>query len=182
MIIRRAAASRLVVILLTLAMLAGAVAPTVAAAAQIREHTTVQQMYDDLMCVLCHESLAVAQSAESYQERAYVRHFVAQGLTVKQIEDRMVGLYGTGVLAKPPKHGFSLLVYIIPPVVVLAGILLLFYTRPAVAAKDGRGARCGRPRWTADDLRAGVAAARRGTGRAFLAALGATSETSSPAR
>jgi cytochrome c-type biogenesis protein CcmH len=140
----RSAASRLAVILLTLTMLAGAAAPTVAGAAQVREHTTVQHMYDDLMCVLCHESLAVAQSAESYQERAYVRHFVAQGLTVKQIEDRMVGLYGTGVLAQPPKHGFSLLVYIIPPVVVLAGILLLFYTVPrwrrkAAAARDAAG-------------------------------------------
>jgi cytochrome c-type biogenesis protein CcmH len=140
----RAAAGRLVAILVTLAMLAGAAAPTLAGAAQVREHTTVQQMYDNLMCVLCHESLAVAQSAESYQERAYVRQFVAQGLTVKQIEDRMVGLYGTGVLATPPKHGFSLLVYIIPPLVVLAGILLLLYTVPrwrrkAAAARDAAG-------------------------------------------
>jgi cytochrome c-type biogenesis protein CcmH len=138
------ASSRLVAILLTLAMLAGAAAATVAGAAQVREHTTVQAMYDDLMCVLCHESLAVAQSAESYQERAYVRTFVAQGLTVKQIEDRMVGLYGTGVLAQPPKHGFSLLIYIIPPVVVLAGILLLLYTVPrwrrkAAEARDAEG-------------------------------------------
>jgi cytochrome c-type biogenesis protein CcmH len=142
--IRRAATGRLAAILVMLAMLAGAASPTVAAAAQVREHTTVQQMYDDLMCVLCHESLAVAQSAESYQERAYVRKFVAQGLTVKQIEDRMVGLYGTGVLAQPPKHGFSLLVYIIPPVVVLAGILLLCFTVPrwrrkAAAARDAAG-------------------------------------------
>jgi cytochrome c-type biogenesis protein CcmH len=143
-IVRRAAASRLVVIVLTLALLGGTAAPTVAGAAQVREHTTVQQMYDDLMCVLCHESLQVAQSAESYQERAYVRTFVAQGLTKKQIEDRMVGLYGTGVLAQPPKHGFSLLVYIIPPVVVLGGILLLVYTVPrwrrkAAAARDAAG-------------------------------------------
>jgi cytochrome c-type biogenesis protein CcmH len=142
--VRRAAASRLVATLLMLAMLAGMASPAVGAAAQVREHATVQQMYDDLMCVLCHESLAVAQSAESYQERAYVRQFVAQGLTVKQIEDRMVGLYGTGVLAKPPKHGFSLLVYVIPPVVVLGGILLLFYTVPrwrrkAAAARDAAG-------------------------------------------
>jgi cytochrome c-type biogenesis protein CcmH len=142
---RRAAASRLVAILLTLAMLGGAASPTVAAAAQVRERATVEQMYNDLMCVLCHESLAVAQSAESYQERAYVRHFVAQGLTVKQIEGRMVGLYGTGVLAQPPKHGFSLLVYVIPPVVVLAGILLLLYTVPrwrrtAAAARVAPGA------------------------------------------
>jgi cytochrome c-type biogenesis protein CcmH/NrfF len=110
----------------------------------VREHTSVQQMYNDLMCVLCHESLAVAQSAESYQERAYVRTFVAQGLTVKQIEDRMVGLYGTGVLATPPKHGFGLLAYVIPPVVVLLGILVLFYTVPrwrrkAAAARDAAG-------------------------------------------
>jgi cytochrome c-type biogenesis protein CcmH len=143
-IIRAIPTGRLVAILLTLAMLAGTAAPTVARAAQVREHTTVQQMYDDLMCVLCHEGLAVAQSAESYQERAYVRTFVAKGLTKKQIEDRMVGLYGTGVLAQPPKHGFSLLVYIIPPVVVLAGILLLFYTVPrwrrkAAAARDAAG-------------------------------------------
>jgi cytochrome c-type biogenesis protein CcmH len=146
--ILRAATGRLVVILLALAMLAGAATPTVAAAAQVRQQATVEQMYDDLMCVLCHESLAVAQSAESYQERAYVRHFVAQGLTVKQIEDRMVGLYGTAVLAQPPKHGFSLLVYVIPPVVVLAGLLLLLYTVPrwrrkAAAARAAPGADAG---------------------------------------
>jgi cytochrome c-type biogenesis protein CcmH len=142
--IRAVPTGRLVAILLTLALLAGAASPTVAGAAQVREHTTVQQMYDNLMCVLCHESLAVAQSAESYQERSYVRQFVAQGLTVKQIEDRMVGLYGTGVLATPPKHGFGLLAYVIPPVVVLLGILLLFYTVPrwrrkAAAARAAAG-------------------------------------------
>jgi cytochrome c-type biogenesis protein CcmH len=143
-IIRRAVRGRLVTMLLVLAMVATAASPTVAGAVQVREHTSVQQMYNDLMCVLCHESLAVAQSAESYQERAYVRTFVAQGLTVKQIEDRMVGLYGTGVLATPPKHGFGLLAYVIPPVVVLLGILVLFYTVPrwrrkAAAARDAAG-------------------------------------------
>jgi cytochrome c-type biogenesis protein CcmH len=138
--IRAIPTGRLVAILLTLTMLATAASPAVAAA-QVREQATVQQMYGDLMCVLCHESLAVAQSAESFQERSLVREFVAQGLTVKQIENRMVAQYGEGVLAQPPKHGFGLLVYIIPPVVVLAGILLLFYTVPrwrrkSAAARD----------------------------------------------
>ena len=144
MTIHRLATGRLVAILLLLAMLAGAASPTTAAAAQGRERATVQGMYNDLMCVLCHESLAVAQSAESYQERALVRGFVAQDLTVKQIEDRMVAQYGPAVLAEPPKHGFSLLIYIVPPVVVLAGILLLFYTVPrwrrkSAAARDAPG-------------------------------------------
>jgi cytochrome c-type biogenesis protein CcmH len=142
--IRALPTGRLAAILLMLVALAGAAGPTVASAAQVREHATVQGMYNDLMCVLCHESLAVAQSAESYQERALVRGFVAQGLTVKQIENRMVGEYGPAVLAQPPKHGFSLLIYIIPPVVVVAGILLLFYTVPrwrrkAAAARDAAG-------------------------------------------
>jgi cytochrome c-type biogenesis protein CcmH len=129
-VICRAATGRLVAILLILTTLGVATMPTVSAAAQVRERATVQGMYNDLMCVLCHESLAVAQSPESYQERSLVRGFVAQGLTVKQIENRMVAQYGPAVLAQPPKHGFSLLIYIIPPVVVLMGILLLFYTVP----------------------------------------------------
>ncbi len=141
---QRTTTGRVIAILLMLATLAGAAAPTVASAAQVRERASVQEMYNDLMCVLCHESLAVAQSAESYQERALVRGFVAQGLTVKQIENRMVAQYGPAVLAQPPKHGFSLLIYIIPPVVVLAGILLLLYTVPrwrrkAAAARDAPG-------------------------------------------
>jgi cytochrome c-type biogenesis protein CcmH len=142
--IRAILSRRLVAILLTLTTLAAVASPATANAAQVREHASVQQMYNDLMCVLCHESLAVAQSAESYQERAYVRQFVAQGLTVKQIEDRMVGLYGSGVLATPPKHGFGLLAYVIPPVVVLLGILVLLYTVPrwrrkSAAARDAAG-------------------------------------------
>jgi cytochrome c-type biogenesis protein CcmH len=148
MTIRRAVTGRLTAILLTLIALAATVTPAVATAAQVRQRASVQQMYNDLMCVLCHESLAVAQSAESYQERALVRQYVAQGLTVKQIENQMVTQYGEGVLAQPPKHGFSLLVYIIPPVVVLAGILLLFYTVPrwrrkAAAGREAAGARDG---------------------------------------
>jgi cytochrome c-type biogenesis protein CcmH len=139
--ILRATTGRLVAILLIVTSLGVVAMPTVAAAAQVRERATVQGMYNDLMCVLCHESLAVAQSAESYQERSLVRGFVAQGLTKKQIENRMVAQYGPAVLAQPPKHGFSLLIYIIPPVVVVMGILLLFYTVPrwrrkSAAARD----------------------------------------------
>ncbi|HEX5192220.1 MAG TPA: cytochrome c-type biogenesis protein CcmH [Solirubrobacteraceae bacterium] len=142
-------ASRAVALLLVLAAVATAAGPVSAAsAAPVKRHATVEQMYDLLMCVGCHESLNVAESPQSYAERAQVRQYVAQGLTVKQIENRMVAQYGPAVLAQPPKHGFSLLVYIVPPVVVLAGIALLLYTVPrwrrrtvaaraAAAAGDG---------------------------------------------
>lgn len=142
-------ASRAVALLLVLAAVAAAAGPvSPASAAPVKQHATVEQMYDLLMCVGCHESLNVAESPQSYAERAQVRQYVAQGLTVKQIENRMVAQYGPAVLAQPPKHGFSLLVYIVPPVVVLVGIALLLYTVPrwrrrtvaaraAAAASDG---------------------------------------------
>ena len=138
---RRPHASRVIALLLVLAALATAAGPVSAAtAAPVKQHATVEQMYDLLMCVGCHESLNVAESPQSYAERAQVRDYVAQGLTVKQIENRMVAQYGPAVLAQPPKRGFSLLVYIVPPVVVVGGIALLLYTVPrwrrrTVAAK-----------------------------------------------
>lgn len=134
--------TRMVATLLAICAL-GTIAVPISAAAPVHERARVQQMYELLMCTLCRESLAVAQSPQSYEERAVVRQYVAAGLTVKQIENRMVAQYGQAVLAKPPAHGFGVLVYIVPPVVVLAGIGLLLYTVPrwrrrtAQAARDG---------------------------------------------
>jgi cytochrome c-type biogenesis protein CcmH len=116
----------------------------VASGAAVQQHARVQQMYELLMCTLCHESLAVAQSAQSYAERGLVREYVKEGKTPKQIENLMVAQYGPAVLAQPPKHGFSLLVYIIPPVVVVGAIAVLLYTVPrwrrrTAAAREAAG-------------------------------------------
>ena len=126
----RVAPSSLVAIVLAAALAVAGTPAAASAAPAVREHARVQQMYELLMCTVCHESLAVAQSPESYAERAQVRQYVAQGLTVGQIENRMVAQFGPQVLAEPPKHGFGLLIYIIPPVVVLAGIGIVLYTVP----------------------------------------------------
>jgi cytochrome c-type biogenesis protein CcmH len=113
----------------------GAVSPAITAAATTKPQVSVTEMYNDLMCVVCHESLAVAQSPEAYQERQQVRTYVAQGLDAKQIEHAMVGQYGTSVLAKPPAKGFNVLVYVIPPIVVVLGIVVLVLTIPKWRAR-----------------------------------------------
>jgi len=141
----RVAPSSLVAIVLAAALAVAGTPAAASAAPAVREHARVQQMYELLMCTVCHESLAVAQSPESYEERALVRQLVAKGLTVKQVENEMVAQYGPQVLAEPPKHGFGLLVYIIPPVVVLIGVAILLYTIPrwrrrAAAARADAGA------------------------------------------
>ena len=57
------------------------------------------QIQNDMMCVACHEPLAVAQSPEAFSERQYIRDLIAQGLTKAQIERQLVAQYGRGCSA-----------------------------------------------------------------------------------
>jgi cytochrome c-type biogenesis protein CcmH len=100
------------------------------APAETTSRASLTEIENDVMCVACHESLAVAQSPEAYSERQYIRDLIAQGQTKKQIEDQLVAQYGPAVLGKPPADGFNLLVYVIPPLVVALGIALLLFTIP----------------------------------------------------
>jgi cytochrome c-type biogenesis protein CcmH/NrfF len=110
-------------------LLAGLALPAAAAAAS-PPRASFTQVEDEVMCVLCHEPLAVAQSPEAFQERDYIRGLIVQGKSRREIENDLVQQYGPAVLAKPPAHGFNLLVYVIPPVAVVLGILTLAITLP----------------------------------------------------
>jgi cytochrome c-type biogenesis protein CcmH len=101
-----------------------------AAAAAVPQRASYTQVLNDVMCVVCHEPLAVAQSPEAFQERQYIRTLISQGETRTQIEHNMVESYGPAVLALPPAHGFNLFVYVIPPVVVVLGIVTVLLTIP----------------------------------------------------
>jgi cytochrome c-type biogenesis protein CcmH len=109
-------------------LLVTSLTPAAAAAAQSR--ASFLQVQNDVMCVACHEPLAVAQSPEAFSERAYIRQLIAQGLTKPQIEKNLVANYGPAVLAKPPAHGFNLVIYILPPAILIIGIAFLVYTLP----------------------------------------------------
>jgi cytochrome c-type biogenesis protein CcmH len=88
------------------------------------------QVEAQLMCVVCHESLALADSPEAFQERGVVRSLVLQGKTEREIDNEMVAQYGPAVLAKPPAHGFNLLVYVVPPLALIVGIVTVAVTLP----------------------------------------------------
>ena len=85
---------------------------------------------NDVMCVACHEPLAVSQSPQANRERAYIGGLIARGETKAQIEQALVGQYGPAVLGRPPAYGLNLAVYILPPAVLLAGIVALALTLP----------------------------------------------------
>ena len=85
---------------------------------------------NDVMCTLCHESLAVAQSPQADAERNYIRGLIAKGETKQQILRNMVAQYGANVLGKPPASGFNLTVYVLPPLILVVGIAILAFTLP----------------------------------------------------
>jgi cytochrome c-type biogenesis protein CcmH/NrfF len=119
---RPAAALALVVTLFAMSM------PAVAVAATPRASLT--DIEQDVMCVVCKEPLAVAQSPQADRERAFISTLIRQGLTKAQIERQLVVNYGQSVLALPPAHGFNLTVYVLPPAVLLIGAGLLAYALP----------------------------------------------------
>jgi cytochrome c-type biogenesis protein CcmH len=102
--------------------------PAVATAATPQASLT--DIENDVMCVSCKEPLAVAQSPQSYAERNYIRTLIAQGKTKQQIEQALVGQYGPAVLGKPPANGFNLTVYVLPPAILVLGIVTLAIALP----------------------------------------------------
>jgi cytochrome c-type biogenesis protein CcmH len=110
------------------AMVASAVAPVAALGATPR--TSLTAIWNDVMCVACHEPLSVAQSPQAYAERNYIRTLVAQGDTKAQIERQLVAQYGPAVLGRPPAHGLNLTVYVLPPAIVLTGLAILAIALP----------------------------------------------------
>ena len=51
---------------------------------------------------------------------------LSEGKTEQEIKDYFVLNYGARVLSEPPRSGFNWLVYVIPPMVIVAGVFILF--------------------------------------------------------
>ena len=88
-----------------------------------------------LICPVCPaETIAEAQVPIARDMRLLVRQKLNNGWSQKEIldyfssEDR----YGVSVLAEPPKTGFTLLIWIVPPVSVCFAILILYFTLKAM--------------------------------------------------
>jgi cytochrome c-type biogenesis protein CcmH len=93
---------------------------------------------EELRCVVC-QNLSVADSPSemAQQMRGIIREQLAEGKTPQQIKDFFVSKYGEWVLLAPATHGFSLLVWVLPFVVLLVGIVFgLWCIRRWSATKD----------------------------------------------
>ena len=159
---RRPALSPLLAVAVALALLVAATAgPALAATAGGRGTVSFTQAQQYFMCTVCGEPLNVARAPEAYNENDELRRLIRQGKTIPQIKRAMVAQYGEDVLADPPKHGFALLLVVIPAAVVAAGLVVLALTIPrwraraaaqAAAASDGGDAAAG-PALSDEDAR-----------------------------
>src|SRR5579863_7456128 len=86
----------------------------------------VHDVASQLKCPVCQgESVADSPSTISQQMRAVIRQQLQQGQSEQQIIQYFVSRYGNSILWSPPKQGFTMLAWIIPIAILLAGALLL---------------------------------------------------------
>jgi cytochrome c-type biogenesis protein CcmH len=126
-----------------LLMLLGALAGP-AAGQQPATHAREQDVYEvaaQLRCVVC-QNLSVADSPSEManQMRAVIRQRLATGERHDQVIQYFVDKYGEWILLEPRRQGFTLLVWLLPPLALAAGLVLLairlaqWTGRPAPAA------------------------------------------------
>ena len=78
------------------------------------------------MCPVCPgESIDQSQNPLALQMRDIIKDKLNQGWSDQQIKDYFVEKYGPSVLLSPPRSGVSLVVWVIPPIIVVLSLLIL---------------------------------------------------------
>ncbi len=94
----------------------------------------VNRVAKQLYCPVCENiPLDVCPTQACTQWRATIREKLVAGWSEQQIKDYFAAQYGERVLAAPTSDGFTVLVWIIPPIAVIAGAVGLWaFMRRAV--------------------------------------------------
>ena len=97
-----------------------------------------QEINEAVMCPVCPgESIDQSQHVLAVQMRAIVDEKLEAGSTEQEIKGFFVARYGPSVLLEPPRRGFDLLVWLVPPVGLgLAAIALYLALRSMARPRD----------------------------------------------
>ena len=87
----------------------------------------VNAIAKDMYCPVCENTpLDVCPTQACAEWRDLIRDKLAEGWNEQQIKEYFVLQYGDRVLATPPARGLNLLIYILPPLAILAGGIVLY--------------------------------------------------------
>jgi cytochrome c-type biogenesis protein CcmH len=87
----------------------------------------VNAIAKQLYCPVCENTpLDVCGTTACAQWRELIRQKLADGWGEQAIKDYFVQQYGARVLGSPPPKGLNVLVYVIPPLAMVAGVYILY--------------------------------------------------------
>ena len=108
-------------------VLSGLATATVFAQDSTPTDDEVNAIAKDLFCPVCENTpLDVCPTEACKEWREEIRGMLAEGKSEAEIKQHFVDYYGARVLSEPPRTGFNWLVYVVPPIVIVAGIFVLF--------------------------------------------------------
>lgn len=88
-----------------------------------------QALDREIMCPVCPgESIDQSQTEYAKQMRAFVREKLAEGWSEEKIKQYYVDRFGPRILMAPPREGFNLLAWLLPPLAVATGLAALAIT------------------------------------------------------
>jgi cytochrome c-type biogenesis protein CcmH len=130
------------------ALRVGLVALVAAAPAAASENApTLAELEAEIVCPTCQTTLDQSDAPIARRMKQFIAARIAAGDTKSQIEDKLVAQFGPRVLASPPKRGFNLLAWLLPPLGLLiaggvVGVLAWRWSRahePATGADGSPG-------------------------------------------
>jgi cytochrome c-type biogenesis protein CcmH/NrfF len=98
-------------------------------------HPTLGELEGEVMCPVCKTTLDQSSSPAARQIERLIAGWIAHGKTKSQIEALLVANYGPAILTEPSRHGFNLLVWVLP----LAGLGLGAVALGALSWRWSRG-------------------------------------------
>ena len=104
--------------LLAALVLALALAPVAVAS---EEHPTLGELEGEVVCPTCHTTIDQSSSPIAQRMKVFISARIRAGDTKSEIERRLVAQFGPEVIAKPSKHGFDLVAWVLPLVLLLGG-------------------------------------------------------------
>lgn len=99
---------------------------TVSAQESTPSDDDVNRIASELYCPVCENvPLDECPTAACEQWRDLIRQRLAEGWSDQQIKNYFYEQYGERVLSEPPRRGLNWLLYALPPIVIIIGLVLL---------------------------------------------------------
>ena len=108
-------------LLLGLAVAVVLAIPFAPVAAASEEHPTLGELESEVVCPTCHTTIDQSSSPIARRMKVFISARIRAGDTKSEIERRLVAQFGPEVIAKPSRHGFDLVAWLLPIVLLAAG-------------------------------------------------------------